>query len=107
MKSKEEVKQDMEDYFKLTEKEIADLLDEEFSTDEQTLQCHSETINGLIVSLIVGNGLKWFENKGSTAMLILALLYGKSALEANPKIYTQLKTNAKVLNDFCKRHFGH
>lgn len=51
----------MEDYFKLTEKEIADLLDEEFSTDEQTLQCHSETINGLIVSLIVGNGLKWLE----------------------------------------------
>ena len=48
----------MVDYPQLTEKEIVDLLDEELSTDEQTLQCHSETINGLIVSLIVGNGLK-------------------------------------------------
>lgn len=97
----------MVDYPQLTEKEIVDLLDEEFSTDEQTLQCHSETINGLIVSLIVGNGLKWFENKGSTAMLILALLYGKSALEASPKMHPQLKTNTMALNDFCKRHFGH
>ena len=94
------------DSYKLTEKDLQEALNEEFPTDPQTLQCHSETIQGLIVNLIMGAGLNQFDiNKQTRMFLISALMYGRAALMAAPDLSHEIEREIEALRDFCKRYY--
>ena len=91
---------------KLTEQDVLEVLNEEFTTDPQTLQCHSETINGLITNFIMGTGLNQFSmTKQTRQFLILSLMYGRAALMAAPDLSHEIEREIEALRDFCKRYY--
>lgn len=91
---------------KLTEQDVLEALNEGFPTDEQTLKCHSETINGLITNFIMGTGLNQFSmTKQTRLFLILSLMYGRAALMAAPDLSHEIEREIEALRDFCKRYY--
>lgn len=94
------------DSYKLTEQDLQEALNEEFPTDPQILQCHSETIQGLIVNLIMGAGLNQFDiNKQTRMFLISALMYGRAALMAAPDLSHEIEREIEALRGSCKRYY--
>ena len=94
------------DSYKLTEQDLQEALNEEFPTDPQTLQCHSETIQGLIVNLIMGAGLNQFDiNKQTRMFLISAMMYGRAALMAAPDLSHEIEREIEALRGFCRRYY--
>ena len=65
-----------------------------------------ETIQGLIVNLIMGAGLNQFDiNKQTRMFLISALMYGRAALMAAPDLSHEIEREIEALRDFCKRYY--